>query len=192
MQEKEKPIEDTLYLRRYSFMPARVVNNSINRVNNYITIDKGSASGIRKEMGVIFGESAVGIVKDVSEHFASIMPLINNNFALGIKLKRSGAFGRVIWTGEDPTLARVIEVPRYANPSRGDTVVTSGYSSYFPEGMNVGVIENYKIPEGEDFYEIDIRLTTAFHELSYVQVIQDFLNEEQRELELRSQQDEEQ
>lgn len=177
--------EDTLYLRRYHFMPARVVNNSVNRVNNYITINRGAANGIGKEMGVISQGKVVGIVKDVSEHFASVMSLINVNFRLGAKLKRSGAFGQVVWNGDDPTVANIIDVPRYANPSKGDTVVTSGYSTYFPEGIIIGVIENYRIPEGENFYEIDIRLSTAFHELSYVDVVHDFFAQEQKTLEAK-------
>lgn len=180
-------VDDTLYLQRYAYMPARVINNSVNRVNNYITIDKGLQNGINKEMGVVSKGNVVGIVKDISDHFASVMPLINVNFTLGVKLSQSEAFGRVIWNGDDPTIARVIEVPRYANPLRGDTVVTSGYSSYFPEGMMVGTIENYSIPEGENFYEIEIRLSTPFHELSYVDVVHHLLQDEQLKLETESQ-----
>lgn len=180
-------VDDTLYLQRYAYMPARVINNSVNRVNNYITIDKGLQNGIDKEMGVASKGSVVGIVKDVSDHFASVMPLINVNFTLGVKLSQSDAFGRVVWNGEDPTIAQIIEVPRYANPLRGDTVVTSGYSSYFPEGLMVGTIESYEIPEGENFYQIDIKLSTPFHELSYVNVIHHLLQSEQQELEADSQ-----
>ncbi len=180
-------VDDTLYLQRYAYMPARVINNSVNRVNNYITIDKGLQNGINKEMGVVSKGNVVGIVKDISDHFASVMPLINVNFTLGVKLSQSEAFGRVIWNGDDPTIAQVIEVPRYANPLRGDTVVTSGYSSYFPEGMMVGTIENYSIPEGENFYEIEIRLSTPFHELSYVDVVHHLLQDEQLKLETESQ-----
>lgn len=175
--------EDTLYLRRYSYTPSRVINNSVNRVKNFITLDKGSKHGIQSEMGVIAKGSVVGIVKEVSEHFASVMPLINTSLSISVKLSRSDAFGRVSWDGKDPTLARVIEVPRYANPMKGDTVVTTGYSAYFPEGMLVGFIESYRIPEGENFYEIDIRLSTEFHHLSYVDVVTNHHAEEQRNLE---------
>jgi rod shape-determining protein MreC len=183
-------LEDTLYVRRYAYMPARVINNSVNRVNNYITIDRGLENGIDKEMGVSAEGKVVGIIKDVSDHFASVMPLINTNFTLGVKLKSSNAFGRVEWTGEDPTIARVVELPRYANPLRGDTVVTSGFSSYFPEGLLVGTIESSRIPEGENFYEIEIRLATPFHELSYVDVIHHMLQEEQRALEALNEEEE--
>ena len=178
--------EDTLYLRRYSYTPARVVNNSVNRVKNFITIDKGSKHGIDREMGVIAKGSVVGIVKEVSEHFATVMPLINTSLNVSVELKRSGAFGRVSWDGKDPTLAKVIEVPRYANPMKGDTVVSTGFSAYFPEDMLVGFVESYHIPEGENFYDISIRLSTEFHHLSYVEVVVNHQAEEQRALELQS------
>ncbi len=175
--------EDTLYLRQYEFLPARVVNNSVNRVRNFITIDKGSRNGLSTGMGVACRGSVVGVVKDVSEHYATVMPLINNGFTISVKLARTQAFGRVEWDGKDPTLARVVEVPRYANPTKGDTLVTTGYSAYFPEGLMVGFVEDYRIPEGENFYEIDIRLSTQYYQLSYVEVIQNRLAEEQLELE---------
>lgn len=175
--------EDTLMLQQYEFLPARVVNNSVNRVNNFITLDKGERHGVEPEMGVVSNNKVVGIVKDVSEHFCSVMPLINTNLSVSAKLKRGGAFGRVIWDGSDPVMSSMVEVPRYANPLKGDSIVATGYSSYFPEGVLIGVVENYRIPEGENFYEIELRLATAFHELSYVEIVNNFLSKEQQALE---------
>lgn len=175
--------EDTLYLRRYQYAPARVINNSVNRPRNYITIDKGRRNGVAQGMGVISRGAVVGIVKDVSEHFAVVMPIINTGFSLSVKLNRSDAFGSLSWDGKNPALIRMNDVPRYANPIRGDTVSTTGYSTYFPEGITVGVVESYRIPEGENFYEIEVRLSTPFHQLSYVDVVTNILGQEQRELE---------
>lgn len=175
--------EDTLYLRRYAYAPARVINNSVKRPRNYITLDKGRRNGIDRGMGVVSHEGVVGIVKDVSEHFAVVMPIINTGFSLSVKLNRSNAFGSLSWDGKNPAMIRMNDVPRYANPIRGDTVSTTGFSAYFPEGITVGVVESYRIPEGENFYEIEVRLSTPFHQLSYVDVITNLLGEEQRELE---------
>ncbi len=179
---------DTLHLRRYEYMPARVINNSVNRARNFITIDKGRRNGIDRGMGVATKGTVVGIVKDVSEHFAVVMPLINTGFNLSVKLDRSDAFGSIAWSGQDPTLARMKDVPRYANPLRGDSVTTTGFSTFFPEGLLVGTVESYRIPEGENFYEIDVRLSTTFYSLSYVDVIHNLLADEQRTLEEASQQ----
>lgn len=174
---------DTVHLRRYEYTTGKVINNSINRPKNYLTIDRGSRNGIDVGMGVVNNGAVVGIVKDVSEHFAVVMPLINTGFRLSVKLKRTNAFGSLEWDGGDPTLIRMNDVPRYANPLKGDTVVTTGYSAYYPEGMLVGTVDSYRIPEGENFYEIDIRLATEHYRLSYVDVIRNLLAEEQVELE---------
>lgn len=175
--------DDTLYLRRYHYTPARVINNSINRPRNFITIDKGRRNGVEPGMGVVNKGAVVGLVKDVSEHFAVVMPLINIAFRLSARLEGSNAFGSLEWDGQDPTLIRMKDVPRYANPMKGDTVSTTGYSAYFPEGLMIGTVENYRIPEGENFYDIDVRLTTQYYQLSYVEVIHHLLGEEQRKLE---------
>lgn len=175
--------EDTLYLLKYEYLSGRVINNSVNRPNNYITIDKGSKNGIQKEMGVVAKGSVVGIVKDVSDNFASVMPLINTNMRVGVKLKRSGETGEVQWDGSDPAFATARDISRSANPLKGDSIITSGFSTYFPEGILVGTVENYRIPEGENFYVIDIRLTTPFHQLTYIEVIHNILADEQLELE---------
>lgn len=175
--------EDTIHLRRYEYTSAKVINNSINRPKNYITIDRGSQNGIDVGMGVVNNGSVVGIVKNVSKHFAVVMPLINTGFRLSVKLSRTNAFGSLEWDGIDPTIIRMNDVPRYANPLKGDTVITTGFSAYYPEGMLVGTVESYRIPEGENFYEMEIRLATEYYRLSYVEVIRNLLSEEQRELE---------
>lgn len=177
--------EDTLYLLRFEYLSGRVINNSVNRPNNFITIDKGSTNGIKKEMGVVAKGSIVGIVKDVSDNFASVMPLINTNMSIGVKLKRSGETGEVSWDGRDPSRAKINYISRSANPLKGDTLITSGFSTYFPEGILVGTIEDFRIPEGENFYTIDILLSTPFHQLNYIEVIHNLLSDEQLELEQR-------
>jgi rod shape-determining protein MreC len=176
---------DTLYFRRYEYRTARVVNNSINRPANYITLDKGSINGVRKGMGVIANNSVVGIVKDVNEYFSTVVSVLNSNFSLSVKLSRTGAFGQITWPTHDPTIAQVIEVPKYAKPNIGDTVVTTGYSTYFPEGILVGIVESVESPDGSNFLDLEIRLTTPFHQLNYVQVVDNFLSQEQLELESR-------
>ncbi|MBI1266505.1 MAG: rod shape-determining protein MreC [Cryomorphaceae bacterium] len=176
---------DTLHFRRFEYTSARVVNNSVNRPNNFITIDKGSLNGIRKGMGVIAEGSVVGIIKDVEEHFATIMPILNVNFSLSVKLSKSGAFGQLKWPTHDPTIATVVEVPKYARPEIGDTITTTGFSTYFPEDILVGIVESYESPDGENFFDLNIRLTTKFYQLNYVQVVNNFMSKEQLELEAR-------
>lgn len=176
-------INDTVHVRRYAHLPAKVVNNSVTRKNNFITIDKGRLTGIQPEMGVVAHGALVGIVKDVSDHFSAVMPVINNNFSASVRIKDKGYFGRVIWEGHDPEIARVIEIPKHIELVVGDTVVTTGYSSYFPEDILVGFVHDFNVPEGENFYQIDIKLATNFRKLRHIEVIHHLLAEEQRELE---------
>jgi rod shape-determining protein MreC len=176
-------VNDTVHVRRYVHLPAKVVNNSVNRKNNFITIDKGSLTGVQPEMGVVAHGALVGIVKDVSEHFSAVMPIINNNFSASVRIKDQGYFGRLVWEGHDPEVAKVIEIPKHIQLQIGDTVVTTGYSSYFPEDILVGTVKQFEIPEGGNFYKIDIKLSTNFRKLRHIEVIHHLLVDEQRQLE---------
>jgi|AntRauTorcE11897_2_1112592.scaffolds.fasta_scaffold16705_1 rod shape-determining protein MreC len=176
---------DSLFRQQFVYTSAKVVNSSVSKRQNYITIDKGRNHDIAPEMGVVANNSLVGVVKDVSDHYAVVMPMVNTNFRVSVKLKKSGEFGQARWTGNDPGVAEVDDIPKHAKIEVGDTIVTTGYSTFFPENVTVGTVRTKVINEGENFYSLTINLSTDFSSLSYVDVIINLLKEERENLEER-------
>ncbi|MBK8845187.1 MAG: rod shape-determining protein MreC [Bacteroidetes bacterium] len=176
---------DTMYKRQYTYTSARVINNSVNKVANYITLDKGSMHGIKRDMGVIGAAGVVGVVKEVSKNYATAISLLHKDSKINGKLKRTGEFGPVLWDGQ-PAYAYLREIPTSARFNKGDTVITTSFSSIFPEGIMIGTIESAEIPSGEESYSIKIKLATNFHSVSHVLVIDNKFKEEQKSLEFKT------
>jgi rod shape-determining protein MreC len=180
---------DTSYVSRHSedetvyfYLPAGVVRNSVFRQYNYLTIDKGKKDGVFRDMGVISDRGLVGIVLESSNHFATVIPIINRDFRLSAKIKSNNYAGILQWEGSSPLSATLREIPYHVELSKGDTVVTSGFSAIFPEGIPVGVIEDFSLDRG-NFYDISITLATSFQNLFHVNVIRNYYREEQINLE---------
>ncbi len=167
---------DTLY----RFTPARVINNSVNRQFNYFTLNKGREDGIESDQGVISGGGIVGVVTQVSESYAVGISVLNSRWSISAMVKKSGYFGSLIWRGENYSVADLTEIPLHVDISPGDSVVTSGYSSIFPEGIMIGTIQDFSRPAGENYYNIKVELSTDFKNLSYVEVIE---NQDKPEIE---------
>lgn len=170
-------------LSDFSIIMAHVINNSISKPFNYITINKGSADGVREEMGVVDQNGVIGIVNVVGKHSARIISLLNPNFRLSCKLKNSDFFGSLVWDGDDPTVATLEELPRHVVFHKGDTVVTSGYSAVFPEGLIVGKIITEQTENKENFFSLKVKLTSDFTQLSTVRVVENKNKEELNSLE---------
>lgn len=168
---------------RFRIVTAHVINNSVMRPNNYITINRGSADGIRPEMGVIDQNGVVGIVNVVNDHSARLISLLNPDFRLSCKIKGSENFGSLVWDGVDPTVAQLEELPRHTVYHAGDTIVTSGYSAVFPEGLPVGYVIADDKNHNENFFTLKVRLATDFTTLSNVQVVLNRQREAINELE---------
>lgn len=174
---------DTMHLfepvSNFDFVVAHVIKNSIARPHNYITINRGSDDGILPEMGVIDQNGVVGIVNVVDRHSARLISLLNPDFRLSCKIKGSDNFGSLVWDGADPTVAMLEELPRHTVYHAGDTIVTSGYSAVFPEGLPVGYVIADGKTHNENFFTLKVRLATDFTTLSNVQVV---LNKQRAEL----------
>jgi rod shape-determining protein MreC len=166
--------EEQAFLSRYELIPAKVVSNSVDRADNLITIDRGSADGVERDMGVACGTGIVGVVYMVSTHYSVIIPVLNSSAShISCSIRGRGYFGYLNWYGGDPTVAFLEDVPRHARFKRGDWVETSGYSAIFPPGVMVGRIETiYNSPDGLS-YRLKVRLTTDFSCLRDVCVIAD-------------------
>ena len=177
-----KRVIDTAYNQQYYYIRATVLNNSIFRQHNYITLDKGRAAGVKPEMGVISSEGIVGVVRGVSENFSSVISLLNSELSVSAKLKNSGYYGSFNWTGRDYRYGKLQDIPLHVDVSIGDTVITSGYSAIFPEGILVGFVEEYQ-EKGGRFLELTVELSTDFKKLNNVYIVKNLLKEEQKELE---------
>ena len=165
-------------LTRYHFLIAHVINNSINHSHNYITIEKGRLDGIEPEMGVIDHNGIVGIVNVVGDHTARLISVLNPYLRLSCKVKGEEQVGSLVWDGRDPGEAILEELPKHAKFVKGDTIVTSGYSSVFPEGVPVGTILSGSRDREDNFYTLRIKLFTDFSTLSTVRVIRDKMKDE--------------
>jgi len=165
-------------LTRYHFLIAHVINNSINRSHNYITIEKGRLDGVEPEMGVIDQNGIVGIVNVVGDHTARLISVLNPYLRLSCKVKGEQQVGSLVWDGKNPGEAILEELPKHAKFIKGDTIVTSGYSSVFPEGVPVGTILSGTRDREDNFYTLRVKLFTDFSTLSTVRVIRDNMKEE--------------
>jgi len=165
-------------LRQYRFIMAHVINNSIARSNNFITIDRGESDGVRPEMGVVDQNGVVGIVNVTGPHTARLISVLNSDLRLSCKVKGSDAFGSLVWDGKSPRRALLGEMPRHVEFALGDTVITSGYSVVFPEGIPVGRVVGHKRDDDDNFYSLSVELFTDFATLSTVRVIENFSKDE--------------
>lgn len=162
----------------FAYISADVITVSVNRANNFITINRGKDHGIKKNMAVISDGGVVGMVKAVSDDFAAVVTLLHQNFQVSAKLKRQGNWGYVKWNGSDPSSAQLLNIPNSVKIEKGDEVITSGISLVFPEGVAIGKVNDYKLKPGSTFFEIDVDLATDFRKLNHVYVVESLMKTE--------------
>ena len=167
----------------YQLFKARVSKNSLNLADNYITLDKGSSSGIHSEMGVVDGNGIVGIVYETSPSYSVVISVLNSKSNISCKIVGSDYFGYLKWEHGDSRYAYLKDLPRHAEFNLGDTVVTSGFSTVFPEGIMVGTVDEMSDSHDGLSYLLKIKLATDFGKLSDVRVIARNGQQEQKELE---------
>lgn len=155
----------------YHIFKANVIKNSLNRVDNYITLDEGTSAGIRPEMGVVDANGVVGIVYKTSPHYSTVIPLLNSKSSISCKIVGSEYFGYLKWEYGDSRYAYLKDLPRHAEFNLGDTVVTSGYSTVFPAGIMVGTDDDMSDSHDGLSYLLKIKLATDFGKVSNVRVI---------------------
>ena len=187
LRAKEKELLDSITAnpayRQFDFVTAHVINNSVTKPYNYLTINRGSADGIKPEMGVLDQNGVVGVVNVVGEHSARVISLLNPHFRLSCRIKSNDSFGSLVWDGKDSRFAILEELPRHTVFKVGDTVVTSGYSAVFPPNIPVGIVESDNTSRNENFFSLKIRLLSDFSKLNNVQVVINYLAEELNALE---------
>ncbi len=180
-QEQQLPAApfDTLYQvdkvdltkRQYVFIPARVINNSINKKNNSLTINRGFKQGVKQHMGVISDQGIIGVVLNVNDNYARVMSILHQQAHINSRIRKSNFFGPLTWNGHDPRVMQLQDIPKHASLLKGDTIETSGYSTIFPESIMIGTIDTFWIPSGSNFYSIEVHLQNDLSNTQYVYVV---------------------
>jgi len=178
---------DTLYRQDYEFMNGKVINSSVTKRNNYLTLNIGSKLGVTRDMAVISSNGIIGIVKDVSPNFSSVMSILHKDVRVYCQLKKDGVYGPLIWDGSDYRYSNLINIPTYSKIQKGDTVITSSLSGIFPEGLLVGFVESYERRQNESFYTVKVRLSADFKKVNHISVVRYNKKAERDSLELKSQ-----
>lgn len=179
---------DTVYKKQFSYINARVINNSVKNRNNYITLNKGRMHGIKPDMGIINSNGVIGIVKVVSDNFSSVISFLHSDIQVSAKIAKNDHLGTVLWEGYDYRKASMLYVPPHVELSVGDSIITSGFSQIFPEGILIGTISDFEIRRGDNFFTIGIDLATDFNNLNYVSVVRNIYSNELQQLEAAAKQ----
>jgi len=185
--ETRDTIRDTTIFQTYSFQPAKVVNNTIYQKHNFITIDKGANQGVKPEMGIIGPQGVVGVVIQTSPNFSRVISLLNKNFQVSARLKTKNYIGSLSWNGNNPLYAQLSEIARHVPVAIGDTIVTTGFSTLFPEGIMLGFVNKKESQEGANFYNIEVKLSTDFSKIDQIYIVDYLLKEEKQALEKEGQ-----
>lgn len=185
----KQKVTDTVYKQQYEYTLAKVINNSVNKRNNYITINRGSKEGIAKNMGVICADGVVGIVMFVSDHLAVVQSLLHKDTRISAMLVDNKAIGSLVWGDDlDPHTALLIDVTNNVKPHIGEAVVTSGYS-LFPAGIPLGKVVNLHTKSGGFFLNMEVALSVDFSKLQYVNVVNNKYAQQQADLEAQEKQE---
>lgn len=166
-------IDTTNLYQKYNYTSAKVVNNEYRKNNNYLTINKGSKAGITSDLGVINSKGIIGITKNIGNRYATVLSILNVNSRINVRLKKSDHFGSLQWNNDDYNTVQLIDLPIQASVQVGDTIITGGRSTIFPEGIPVGYVKDFKTINNNYEY-INISLFNDMSSIGYVQVITNF------------------
>lgn len=170
-------------LQQYYYIPARVINNTTTRFNNYITIDKGALHGIEPDMAVITPNGIVGKVESVSTNFSTVISILNTSYYVAAKIIPDEIQCTIKWDAESSNISNVLYVPRHLNIIKGDTLVTSGFNAIFPSDIPIGLLSEVRLTESATFYDLKVKLFTNFNALKNVYVIGNRLRNERLNVE---------
>jgi len=177
LAQKKSGSTDTTTLD-YEVIPAKVINNSIMSMRNYITIDRGRDHGITPSMGVVTSDGVVGIVKKVGSKYSTILSMLNVETRVSASIKKDNFFGTASWAGSIYNELSLSDVPIHAQISMGDSIITNGYSTIFPKGIDIGVIKSYTVNKNGAFYDLIVTPSVDFTNLDHVYLLKGTFEEE--------------
>ncbi len=163
---------------QYYYRSAKVISSSVNRQNNYLLLNKGSKQGMKTEMGVVSSTGVAGIVVGVSPNFSYAMSLLHHNMRVSARIKKNNHLVNILWDGMDYRRGRVVDIPSHIQLNEGDSIVTSGNSLVFPEGVLIGTVSKYLHSTNKDLSEAIINFSTDFNSMKYVYTIENRVKKE--------------
>jgi rod shape-determining protein MreC len=169
---------------------SKVIHNTFNTHENYLTLNSGSLQGVKPDMGVINSLGIVGIIDNTSENYSTVISILNIKSQINAKLKKSNHFGSLTWDGKSTGFVQLTDVPRLASIRKGDTIVTGGQSVIFPENINIGTIERVYTDTETHYYKIEVKLFNDMTNLGHVYIIKSENREEIINLEKKEKKDE--
>ena len=177
-------------VRKTDLIVSKVIHNSYNVFENYLTLNSGAIDGVRPDMGVVNSSGIIGIVDKVSKNYATVISILNTKSQINAKIKKSNHFGSLIWNGKSTGFVQLIDVPRLASVRKGDTIVTGGQSVIFPENIGIGTIDKIYIDNQTNYYTINVKLFNDMTNLGHVYIIKSKDREEIINLETATKGDE--
>ncbi|MEM0519507.1 rod shape-determining protein MreC [Aequorivita flava] len=175
-------LDSTILPSKFQYYTARVINNNFSKTKNQLTLDQGQRDSVKIDLGVISSKGVVGIVSDVSKNYATVQSILNTKSRINAKLKKSSHFGSLIWNTKDPNVVQLIDIPRLAQIEKGDTIITGGRSTIFPEGILIGAVKDFHLDNDDNYYYVNVTLFNDMTSLENVYLIKN--NEAQEILEL--------
>lgn len=169
---------------------SKVIHNTYNTLENFLTLNSGSNDGVKSDMGVINSLGIVGIIDRTSPNYSTVVSILNTRSQINAKVKKSNHFGSLTWNGKSTGFVQLIDVPRLASVRKGDTIVTGGQSVIFPENINIGTINNVYIDSITNYYTLNIKLFNDMTNLGHVYIIKSKDRDEVNNLEKTSKKDE--
>ena len=176
-------VDSLLKFRKYLFMQAKVIGNSVNLPNNYIQLARGSSQGVQKDLGVIDANNAVvGTVIDISDNYAVVMSLLHKQSNVSAKLKKTGEVGSVVWDGKQPNIVILKDIAKGVKIVKGDSVVTSGFTDRFPYGMLIGTVNEILEDKSSNTYTVKLKTAANFFNVEYVYIINNLKKDEMQDI----------
>lgn len=172
--------------RTYTVSAGKVIKNSFSRPLNYITIDKGEKDSVKPDMGVITSQGILGIVENTSNNFATVQSILNQKSNINAKIKGTDHFGSLVWDTKRYDVVQLVDIPRLVALTVGDTIVTGGMSSIFPEGIPVGTIKKFDLNTSQSFYTIDVELFNDMTNIKNIYIVSNEYREEILNLESKT------
>jgi rod shape-determining protein MreC len=181
-----EPPLDSLMEPKFEYLSATVINNNYSKTKNQLTLDKGRKDSLKIDMGVVSNKGLIGIISDVSKNYATVQSILNTKSRINAKLKKSSHFGTLIWDTKAPNVVQLIDIPRLANLKKGDTIITGGRSTIFPEGILIGTIKDFHPDKDDNYYYVNVNLFNDMTGLQYVYLIKNNHAEEILNLEKKA------
>ncbi len=169
---------DSVITSAFIFIAAKVINNNYSKSKNNITIKIDSKDSVSLDMGVVTSQGIVGIINSKSENYATVQSILNTKSKINAKLKKSSHFGTLIWNTEEPNIVQLVDMPRLAPLKAGDTIVTGGRSTIFPEGILIGTVLDFSPDKDDNYYLVNIKLFNDMTSLKNVYLIENKAAEE--------------